>query len=646
MRTTLFDIETNGLLQDVSTIHCISVMDVEDEKVRRFTPENIKEGVAYLQKAADEGMLVGHNIIGYDIPVIQKLYPGFTVDRTKVRDTIVESRLYFPDLLVRDGSYIKAGVLPTKRLGSHALEAWGYRLGQMKGEYSGDFKQKWIDEHSEYPWLEYLETLTPKMAAKAIEDKDKWIAAWGKENYPSGLEWQTYTEAMGDYCDQDVIVTRAVMLHFNALEYSEQALELEHAARHYCSMMERSGWPFDVGAAVALYGELAVERDTIRQLMMDTFPPLVIERVSAKTGKRLKDKVIEFNPGSRDQIAHRLTAKYGWVPKNFTDGGKPQIDENILGALPYEEAKLLSSYFLLEKRIGQLAEGDKAWLKCEKAGRIHGSINTNGAVTGRCTHSSPNLAQVPSVKVNKEGDVLSGFAGGYGRECRSLFTVHRGFKQVGVDLSGLELRCLAHFMAQWDGGAYGDVVLNGDVHTENQNAAGLPTRNNAKTFIYAFLYGAGDEKIGSIVGKGRAAGKALKEKFLTGLPALGKLKNAVEKACKRGYLIGLDGRRVPVRSAHSALNTLLQGAGALISKRWLIECFLEAEARGLRYGWDGDFTLLGYVHDELQWAVREGLEKEFGEMAVLCAKRAGDYFKFKCPIDAEFKIGDSWFDCH
>jgi DNA polymerase I-like protein with 3'-5' exonuclease and polymerase domains len=201
-------------------------------------------------------------------------------------------------------------------------------------------------------------------------------------------------------------------------------------------------------------------------------------------------------------------------------------------------------------------------------------------------------------------------------------------------------------MAQWDGGAYGDVVLNGDVHTENQNAAGLPTRNNAKTFIYAFLYGAGDEKIGSIVGKGRAAGKALKEKFLTGLPALGKLKNAVEKACKRGYLIGLDGRRVPVRSAHSALNTLLQGAGALISKRWLIECFLEAEARGLRYGWDGDFTLLGYVHDELQWAVREGLEKEFGEMAVLCAKRAGDYFKFKCPIDAEFKIGDSWFDCH
>lgn len=230
--------------------------------------------------------------------------------------------------------------------------------------------------------------------------------------------------------------------------------------------------------------------------------------------------------------------------------------------------------------------------------------------------------------------------------------MRNGFRQCGADLSGLELRCLAHFMARWDKGAYADIVLNGDIHTVNQKAAGLPTRDSAKTFIYALLYGAGDEKIGSIVApkgskaKKRRLGKELKQRFFAGLPALGNLKKAVENSCKRGHLIGLDGRYLSVRSAHSALNLLLQGAGALISKQWMIECFREAQFRGLRYGWDGDFVLLGYIHDELQWGVREGLEEEFGKMVVECAGRAGVFFNFKCPIDAEFKIGDNWRECH
>jgi DNA polymerase I-like protein with 3'-5' exonuclease and polymerase domains len=201
-------------------------------------------------------------------------------------------------------------------------------------------------------------------------------------------------------------------------------------------------------------------------------------------------------------------------------------------------------------------------------------------------------------------------------------------------------------MHRWDSGEYGDVVLNGDVHTMNQKAADLPTRDNAKTFIYGFLYGAGDEKIGSIIGKGRDAGKAIKQKFLKGLPALKKLKDAVGEASKRGYLKGIDGRHLHVRSAHSALNLLLQSAGALASKRWLIECIHEANRRGLKYGWDGDYTLLGYIHDELQWAVREDLAEEFGKFVVECARRAGDYFNFKCPLDAEYKIGSNWYETH
>jgi DNA polymerase I-like protein with 3'-5' exonuclease and polymerase domains len=201
-------------------------------------------------------------------------------------------------------------------------------------------------------------------------------------------------------------------------------------------------------------------------------------------------------------------------------------------------------------------------------------------------------------------------------------------------------------MAHWDDGEYGRVILNGDIHTVNQQAAGLPTRDNAKTFIYGWLYGAGDAKIGSIVGAGAKRGKQLKQSFLEKLPALGKLKEKVDERASRGYLTGLDGRRVPVRHKHAALNTLLQGAGAVIAKRWLLECFLAAEAAGLKYGWDGDFVLLGFIHDELQWAVRDGLEEAFGVMTTECAVRTGEHFDFKCPVGAEYKIGDSWATCH
>lgn len=638
MRTTFFDLETDGFLHMVSKIHCMSIKNPATGRVRRFTAVDMEEGLRLLMKLGEAGKLVGHNILNFDIPVIQKLYPWFRVPLDNVVDTLVLSRLFFSDMLTRDGGFIKAGKLPSKLVGSHKLEAWGYRLGLQKGEYSHDFKAAWVASNGEQPWQEHIETLTPKMLEKA--DKAKWLEAWGKENYPAGLEWAVYCDEMGAYCDLDVEVTEALHNHLMKMEYSNLAIELEHKARAYCGMMERSGWPFNVKAAVALYGKLAQERDTIRARMMATFPPLVIERFSEKTGKRLKDKVVEFNPGSRDQISQRLILKYGWEPKEFTDGGKPKIDEDVLGKLPYEEAKILAEYFLLEKRVGQLAEGDNAWLKLERNGFIHHSINTNGAVTGRCTHSQPNIAQVPSIRAV------------HGKECRALYGVRPGFKQVGADLSGLELRCLAHFMARYDLGAYGDVVLNGDVHTMNQEAAGLPTRDNAKTFIYAFLYGAGDGKIGSIVApkdseaKQKRIGKQLKEKFLASLPALGKLKEAVEKAAKRGYLIGLDGRRVTVRSAHSALNTLLQGAGALVSKQWVIEVFEEAERRGLKYGWDADWTLMGYIHDECQLAVREGLEDEFGKMVVECARKAGDFFKFRCPIDAEYKVGNDWAECH
>ncbi len=586
----IFDIETDGFLDEMTKVHCLVIKSTETGKTMTFGPVGCDQPIGPgLEALMEADLIVGQNVIKFDLVALQKIYPWFKVDQSKVYDTLVVSRLIYSDLRERDGGNIEKGLLPTKLWASHSLKAWGYRLGILKGEF--------------------------------------------KENNGEDA-FKVFTPEMLEYCRQDVEVTHALYTQLSSIDYSQEAIKGEHEVAWIASMMERSGWPFDVQKASLLYAELAAKRENIRSKMMETFEPLVIERISEKTGKRLKDKVIEFNPGSRDQIAQRLTMKYGWEPKDFTPAGKPKIDEDVLKALDYPEAQILAEYFLLEKRIGQLAEGEQAWLKAERNGRIHGSINTNGAVTGRCTHQSPNLAQVPSVRAM------------WGKECRSLFTVHGGWKQVGCDLSGLELRCLAHFMHRWDEGEYANEVLNGDVHTKNQLAAGLPTRDNAKTFIYGFLYGAGDAKIGSIVGKGAKEGKQLKEQFLAATPALANLRKAVTKAAERGYLIGLDGRRIPVRSAHAALNTLLQSAGALIAKRWFASIHTEAVARGMKYGWDGDFTLLVFCHDEVQAAVREGKEEEFGQLMKDMARKAGEFYNFKCPIDAEFKTGMNWADCH
>jgi DNA polymerase I-like protein with 3'-5' exonuclease and polymerase domains len=326
--------------------------------------------------------------------------------------------------------------------------------------------------------------------------------------------------------------------------------------------------------------------------------------------------------------------RYGWVPKEFTKTGVPQIDESVLEKLEYPEAKLLNQLFLVEKRIGQLAEGTQAWLKqVSRMGRIHGSVNTNGAVTGRMTHSNPNLAQVPSSSAYK------------GHECRALFGPPKGMVQIGADASGLELRCLAHFMSRWDDGAYANAVLNGDIHTVNQEAAGLPTRNQAKTFIYGFLYGAGPEKIGEIVGKGRHAGVQLRRKFLNTLPALAALQMAIKnKVEATKTLKGLDGRTLSVRSSHSALNTLLQSAGALIMKKALVILDTDLQSRGLVPGIDYEFML--NIHDEFQIATRKEHSDHVASTAVACIRKAGEHFKFRCRLDGEAKVGASWADTH
>ena len=328
------------------------------------------------------------------------------------------------------------------------------------------------------------------------------------------------------------------------------------------------------------------------------------------------------------QIADRLM-KRGWKPKAFTDSGEPKVDEAVLSSIDMPEAKMLNEYLLLNKRLGQLATGNQAWLKMEKEGRLHGRVNHMGAVTSRCTHSNPNVAQVPSVGAP------------YGKECRSLFYAPTGYSLLGADASGLELRCLAHYMAAYDDGSYANTVVNGDIHTINQEAAGLPTRNNAKTFIYGFLYGSGDEKTGKIIGKGAKEGRAIKKKFLKKLPALKYLKDAVSEAAdERGWVKGLDGRIIPVRHSHASLNTLLQSAGALVCKTWYVFIARAIKEQGL------DAKIVAFIHDEVQLLVKEGQEDDTGRLIQSCMYGVERHFNFRCKLDSDYKYGRNWADTH
>lgn len=596
------DTETNGLLDTVTVIHCAVIYNRRTGETHRYDNTQIDQYLQDLKGHIDMGLAVAaHNGIKYDVPVVQKLYPGFYIPASQMVDTLTMSRLVWPDIKESDTALIKKGKLPGKLWGAHSLKAWGYRLGVLKGEYG--------------------------------EQEDAWAV---------------YTPEMLDYCVQDVVVTTKLLELIESKRPAPTAVRLEHSAAWLMAKQERNGFHFDEPGARSLYMQLISKRTELENRLREWFPPWrvrqpdFVPKVNNKKQGYVKGVPVErwkdyvFNPGSRDHIAERLQTLFGWQPTEFTEGGKPKVDEETLDGLPYPPVKDLIEYLLIQKRIGMVGDGDNAWLKLVKDGKIHGSVNTNGAVTGRATHAYPNVAQVPASKSP------------YGKECRALFGVPEGWLLVGADASGLELRCLAHFMARYDGGAYIKTLLEGDIHALNQSAAGLPTRDNAKTFIYAYLYGAGDEKIGKIVNGTAAHGKRLKANFLAKTPALKYLKEAVAAVAKsRGYINGLDGRIIPIRSAHAALNTLLQSAGAIICKQWLV--FLEdaLQERGLRHGWDGDYAFCAWVHDETQIACRTPeVAQVVAELAPLMVSKAGEAFSFRCPVTGEAKIGKNWSETH
>jgi len=565
----IWDLEADNLLDEVTQVWCHVFRDVDTDEVHTFDPTQTQEALDFMDKAKT---LIGHNITDYDLRVIKKLH-GYTY-KGEVIDTLVYSRTVWPDVKEIDFKLNKRGNFPQKLIGSHSLKAWGYRLGELKGDFNS-----------------------------------------GSESFAA------YTPEMLDYCIQDTAVTNKLYRKIMEKNFSQLALDLEAEIHTLLLQQQEHGFDFNVQEAQALYSRLAQRRSDIEDELVSTFEPTIIEL-------KTKTKTIPFNPASRMQIADRLM-KRGWKPKAFTDSGEPKVDETVLSGIDMPEAKLLNEYLLLNKRIGQLATGKQAWLKMEKGGKIHGRVNHMGAVTSRCTHSNPNTAQIPSVGAP------------YGKECRELFISPSGYSLLGADASGLELRCLAHYMAAYDDGSYADVVLNGDIHTANQMAAGLESRNQAKTFIYGFLYGSGDEKTGKIIGKGAKEGKAIKQKFLKKLPALKYLKDAVSKAAdERGWVKGLDGRIIPIRHSHAALNTLLQSAGAIICKTWYV--FISRAIKKAKL----DAQIVAFIHDEVQVVVKKGQEDETGRVILECMRDVERHFNFRCRLDSEYKYGSNWADTH
>jgi len=448
------------------------------------------------------------------------------------------------------------------------------------------------------------------------------LGAWGDRfNFPKGSinNFAVYTHELRKYCQQDVDITHKLYEHLKkeGQGFSKSSIDLEHQVRVIVDQQEKNGFYLDVRKAMSLYNTLRDEANELEKWGRIRFDP---------TRKDLKTKIkfIPFNIGSRQQIADRLM-EIGWKPKKHTDKGNVIVNEEVLDGINLPEAKKISRYLLLQKRIAQI----KSWIEAcdDKDNRVHGKVLTLKTVTGRMAHHSPNMAQIPAVRSP------------YGKECRECWTVENPYTHsiVGTDASGLELRCLAHLMNDAN---FTDEVLTGDIHTANMKMAGLTDRDQAKTFIYAFMYGAGANKIGEIVGKGAKEGQQLIDRFLSNMPALKRVRDGVTKAGMRGKIRGIDGRLLHVRSPHAALNTLLQGAGAVVCKLWLVNMNKRIQSTGV------DAKLVASIHDEYQYEVAKKDIKKFGSITKDAMKDTEQQLQMKCPLDNEWKEGTTWAETH
>lgn len=650
----LFDLETNGLLdrKDLKIL-CGAAVDVDTGREYRWDPRSFEYDPLvdcapawHVLSQADE--LIGHNIAGFDLPVLERFAPEGWEHTDRIYDTVVASRqMYYSNLIKRTAAFRnKAGKreedrearFPRKLLspfGMHKLEAWGYRLGYKKGDF---------------------------LSLEGVQEE--------------------YSDELLEYCLRDVHLNVKLWKHLTtkpAIPGSPvtpyEAMVVESQVQYWLERQQRNGVGFDESRAVKLYAHLAGKREELIQQLQEYFPDYYVPKGKVVVPKRTQSskkvgpgeegyknvakgepyqpvQLVQFT-GTRHQIADRLQKLYGWRPTAFGDDGIATVDESVLAGLTYEPVPALLELLMVKKRIGQLAEGNKAWLRLVKDGKLHGRVAATGARTSRAAHSNPNLGQVPKG------------SSPYGPECRDLFRPTRpGWAMVGADASGLQLRMLAHYLGKYDDGAFTKVLLEADPHSAWMEATGIRIRDYQKTFTYAMIFGAGDEKLGmTIIDDWRAAererltedpvphpkfarslGKSARAGLMQHVPGLGQLMRECKAYHKQGWAEALDGRIVGVVSEHGALNDLLQSGEAVVMKHALVGLVASLTGAGLRYGRDWAFLL--NVHDEWQLETAPNNADVVGEHAVDAIRLAGINLGLRCPLDGEYKVGASWKETH
>ena len=618
MTTLIADCETNDLLDAMTKFHMLQLGDADGDDVviyadlrreqaadvlaRGLLKAPIQPIAAGLARIAAADLTVWHNGLGFDLDAVNHFYPG-TLDPAKMLDTLVMARLAFPDERV------------------HTLKAWGERVGALKDNYKGDY--------------------------------------------------QTVDDEFLRYSEQDIVVGRALYHRVKHVLTWGTSCALEHQTARCLVLQERNGFTLNTRGAEELASVLRDELEGMGKSLAAVFPPLAIHTTkiagaSNKNKGRVKGQpytettMEEFNPKSRHHIAKRLKM-LGWKPAGGDDG-QPTLDEKVLKSLPYPEAHRLVDYFARNKLLAQVSDGKEGWLRHVKPdGRVHGRVNSNGCVTGRMSHSKPNMANI-----DKDP------------RARGLWLPKPGWVLVGCDAEGLEARMLAHYLARYDDGAYGRMVLEGnsddrtDVHSANLKAAikvGLlpmacwkecfkASRNGVKTALYAMMYGAQDPKIGEglramlkdlkmpIQPRGnKEMGALWRTAVGNAIVGFGPLTEAVKaRAAAKKYLVALDGRHLPVRAQHAALNTLLQGGGAIVMKKAL--CLYMGQAAALGWVHGRDFGLCANVHDEVQQEVRPELAEQAARLFEAAIHDAGVAYGLRCPLAGKANVGATWAETH
>ena len=607
--------ETNGLLWQLDKIHCLVLRNVSTNEVHSCADQgnykSIQHGLDLVSKA---DQLVMHNGINFDLKALRKVYPSLVINPDcDVVDTLIMSRVLSPEMEPVDEK--KYDYIEKKYRGKHSLVAWGERLGVSKIKFQADTK-----------------------TSKTV-----------------GNVWEYWSDEMQSYCEGDTLVTLKLYEYFQTQGLDLRCHKLEHEFAKVMALQEDFGFPFNEKAAYALVNTLKARRAEIDEQFQEIFPTITEERISEKTGRPLKPRVTVFNPGSRHQVADRLRKRYPEITFGSTEKGNVKVDDDVLELLgeTYPEAKILAEYQLLNKRIGQISDGKEGWLKhCQRYGdgRIHGGVKTNACVSGRCSHVSPNMSQVPAVGAL------------YGEECRSLFTAPPGWLLVGTDAAALELRALGAWLAHFDGGEYAKLVSTKgfDIHSYNAKLFGIwdgesviekSQRNLSKSCIFAVCYGAGARKVGSLFYPKESEqtmmtkGKEVIDTFYKRLPAIKKLKDKIgERVMARGYLTGIDGRHLQIRSAHSALNQLLQSTGAVLMKK--ATCILYDDLADIDLIHHKDYAFCGFFHDEWQLAVKPEYVETVQKVSIKAIEKAGEYFNLLCPFTGESRSGRNWMETH